>query len=82
MRQYARVHIARTQIQECGEEAEQRGVCELEQRSQRSHQHGYLWMRDMELVEVVDVGDAEVQRGEEDNLLFSEVREQVQRNHE
>ena len=36
----------------------------------------------MELVEVVDVGDAEVQRGEEDNLLFSEVREQVQRNHE
>ena len=32
-------------------------------------------MRDVELVEVVDVGDAEVQRGEEDNLLFSEVRE-------
>lgn len=33
VRQYARVHIARTQIQECGEEAEQRGVCELEQRA-------------------------------------------------
>jgi hypothetical protein len=31
---------------------------------------------------VVDVGDAEVQRSEEDDLLLGEVREQVQRNHE
>lgn len=39
-------------------------------------------MRDMEFPEVVDVGDAEVQWGEEDDLLLSEVCEEVQWNHE
>lgn len=32
-------------------------------------------MRDVELVEVVNVGNAEVQRGEEDDLLLTELCE-------
>lgn len=39
-------------------------------------------MRDVELVEVVDVGNAEIERGQEHNLLFSEVCEEMQWDHE
>ncbi len=37
-------------------------------------------MSEPELVEVVDVGDAEVQRREEDDVTWGDVREDMQRN--
>lgn len=82
MCQHARVYISSTDEDECGEEPEQGCVCELEQRSKDSHDQGNLWMCDPELVEVVYMGNTEVQRSQEDNLLPRVLSQDVKRYHE
>lgn len=78
MRQDRRVHIAGADEDKGGEEAEQGGVGELEQRAQDGEERRRLRVRQAELVQVVHVCDAEVERGEEDDALGGEVGEDVE----
>lgn len=80
--EYARIHIARAQKHEGGEEAKQGRVCELEDGACYGQHPGRLRVSYAKLVQVVDVGNAKVERGQEDDLLARKVGEDVQRNDE
>lgn len=67
---------------EGAEEAEERGVGELEERACDAGDDGRVRVRDAELVEVVHVGDAEVERRHEDGRRRRDVGGQVQRDDE
>ena len=58
---------ARPQEYEGGVPAEDGGVCELEERAEERGKKRGVRVRELVLVEVVDVGDAEVEGGEEDD---------------
>lgn len=72
-----RVHIACAYEDKGGKEAKQRCVGELEERAEHGEEQRGLRIGQAELVEVVDVGNAEVERGEEDDLLCGEACEDV-----
>lgn len=57
---------ARPEVQEGGVAAEERRVGKLEQGPREGAGDGRVWVRDAEFVEVVDVGEAEDDGGEED----------------
>lgn len=66
------VDIAGTHKDESSEEAEQRGVGELEEGASNCQDEWDARVGDAELVQVVDMGDAEVEWGQEDDLLAGE----------
>ena len=78
MRQYARGQIAGAQEQEGGVEAEETGVGELEEGAQDGGEERRVRMDQLELVEVVDMGDSEVERGDEDELGERQAGEDVE----
>lgn len=72
MGQDTRVDIAGAHKDKGGEEAEERGVCKLEEGTGNCQGEGDLSVGDAELVQVVDVGNAKVEWGQEDDLLAGE----------
>lgn len=70
---------ARPEVQEGREPAEHGGVAELEDGAQQRGHHGSVRVRGPELVEMVDVGNAKVQRRDEDDPAGRHLREQMQR---
>ena len=72
MGQDACVDIAGARKDESSEKAKQRGVGELEERASECHDEWDAWVGDAELVQVVDMGDAEIEWGQEDDLLAGE----------
>jgi hypothetical protein len=58
--------------------AEDGGVAELEEGAEKSGERRGVGVGESELVEVVDVGDAEVERGEEDDASWGDVGEDVE----
>lgn len=50
-------------------EAKDGGISELKERSRQRGKKGGVWMREFIFVEMMDMRDAEVQRGDEDDLL-------------
>jgi hypothetical protein len=77
VREHTRIHIASTDVYEGCEEAKERRVCELEQRAEDSNQERDFRVRDAELVKVVQVCYAKVQRRQEDNLLSGEMAQHM-----
>jgi hypothetical protein len=78
MCQHARIDIASSYEYKCGEETEKRCVGELEEGAEYGHEEWDLWVCYAELVEVVEVGDAEVKRGEKDDLLSCKLSQDVE----
>lgn len=66
---------SRAQVEKRGVGAKQGGIAELEQRPQDGGGGGDARVGDAELVEVVDVGEAEDERGEEDGFGEGGTRE-------
>lgn len=58
--------------------AEDGGVAELEEGAEKSGYHGGVGVGESELVEVVDMGDAEVERREEDDAARGDVCEDME----
>lgn len=71
---------AGAQEQEGSIPAKDGSVAELEEGAEEGGERGGVGVSEPELVEVVDVGDAEVQRGEEDDATWGDVREDMQGN--
>lgn len=78
MGQHTGIHVPRPYINESSKEAKQGRVRELKQGSQDGHGQRNLWVSDAKLVEMVEMGDAKVERGQEDDLFAGEVGEHVQ----
>ena len=66
MCQAARPHVARAKEDEAGEEAEHRRIAKLENGTQQSNHDGHARVRELELIQVVQVCEAKVQRRDED----------------
>lgn len=78
MRQHDRGQAAGPQEQKRRVEAEERRVGELDERAYHGGQEGDVRVGEGELVEVVEVRDAEVERGEEDEVREGRPGEHVQ----
>lgn len=78
MRQYAGPQAAGPQEHECGVEAEERGVGELEEGTEKGGEQGRARVDELELVEMVDVGYAEVKGSGEDEFGRGQTREYVE----
>lgn len=63
------IETACAQVNEGGVPAEDCCISELEDRPQQCRGERCVWMAQTKLVEVVDVRDAEVQWGQEDEFL-------------
>lgn len=72
MDQDTRVNIAGAHKDKGGEKAEERGVGELEEGAGNCQGEWDLGVGDAELVQVVDMGNAKVEWGQEDDLLAGE----------
>lgn len=70
---------ARSQVDEGSVPPEDAGIAKLEERAQQRRQSRGVRVREAEFVEVVDMGDAKVQRGDEDHMAGRDTRQQVQR---
>ena len=73
MRQDTSVDISSPDEDESCKEAKQRGVCELEERAGYGDEEWDFGVSYAELVEVVEMCNAKVQRGKEDDLLAGEL---------
>ena len=82
MNQYHGDEGAGAQVQEGRVPTKQGRVGELEQRSQECRCDGGLRMREGKFIEVMDVGDAEVERGQEDDLGGLDVGQEMERDQE
>ena len=67
MDQDAGPEVCGPQEDEAGEPSEECGVGELEQGADKSGRKRRVWMGEVELIEVVDMGDAKVERSQENN---------------
>lgn len=67
-----RVDIAGADEDKSSEEAKQRGVCKLEEGPSHGQDKRDARVGDAELVQVVDMGDAKVKWGQEDDLFAGE----------
>jgi hypothetical protein len=82
MSKYACVDVAGANVHPSSEESEQRSVCELEQRAEDGYDEGYFWVRDAELVQMVQMRYTKVQGRQEHDLRPREVAQHMQRHNE
>lgn len=82
MEQYHCDEGAGSQVHERGVPAKEGRVGELEQRSQECRCDGGMGMGEGEFIQVMDVGDAKVERGEEDDPGGLDVGEEMERDEE
>jgi len=69
-----------SQVDEGGIPAKDGGIAKLEERAQQRSQSRSVRVSETKLVEVVNMSDAKVQRGDKHHMTGRDMRQQVQRN--